>query len=441
MAVERDRLAEPMKFYLRSLSTGYGMLVIGAGCSLVSVPLALHYLSAEKFGLWTVVLQIAGYFALIDTGVSSSVGRLLIDHRKVRPSREYGAIFWGGFVVLCAMATVVAAVGLWLVPFLPDVLRIDDAMRPTFAVLAGVQIVITAFSLPVRVVGQSVLSASRYDLIHLCLSASLLANLAALWMAFLLGAGIYAFVWAGAAGLVVSAVLQVLVAVNQRTLPNRGEHCLPTRGEWRPLLGFARDVVFLQVGGTLVFSTQSVIVGSTLGLTAAATWAAGSKLFTLFLQVAGKVSEVAGPQMAEMHVAEDGGRLAATLRKILCFTVLTAGVGAIVLVAGNSIFVTVWTGGKISWPYTVSIFLAVWLVLSATANALTAHSVAQKRIAQLRYVFLLEGIVGTAAAWWIAPVGGIAGIAAVFACACLCFSFRVTVWHAVRTKALAVTPV
>jgi len=136
-------------------------------------------------------------------------------------------------------------------------------------------------------------------------------------------------------------------------------------------------------------------------------------------------------------VAEDRERLAATLRKILGFTVLTAGAGAVLLIAGNSIFVTVWTGGKISWPYTASVFLAAWLVFSATANALTAHSVAQKRITRLRYVFLLEGIVGTAVAWWIAPVGGITGIAAVFACACLCFSFRATVWHAVRTNALA----
>lgn len=429
-----------MKFYLRSLSTGYGMLGIGAVCSLVSVPLALHYLSAEKFGLWTVVLQIAGYFALIDTGVSSSVGRLLIDHRTERPSREYGAIFWGGFFVLCVMALVVAAAGLCLLPFLPHMLRIDDALQPTFSVLAAVQIVITALSLPVRAVGQSVLSASRYDLIHLCLSASLLSNLAALWVAFMLGAGIYAFVWAGAAGLVVSAVLQLLAAIVQGTLPETGEHRLPTPREWRPLLGFARDVVFLQVGNTLVFSTQTVIVGSTLGLTSAATWAAGSKLFTLFLQVAGKVSEVAGPQMAEMHVSDEGARLAATLRKILAFTVLTAGAGALLLVVGNSVFVFVWTGGKIDWPYGASAFLGLWLVLSATANALTAHAVAQKRITRLRYVFLLEGICGTAIAWWIAPVGGLTGITAVFAGTCLCFSFRATVWNAWRTRALQGAP-
>ncbi len=402
--------------------------------------LTLHYLSAEKFGLWTVIAQIAGYFALIDTGVSSSVGRLLIDHRKGRPSPEYGGIFWGGFLLLCLMALVVAAAGFCLLPFLPRLLRIDDALRPAFSVLAAIQIVITALSLPVRAVGQSVLSASRYDLIHLCLSASLLANLAALWAAFLLGAGIYAFAWAAAASLLVSAVLQLLAAISQHTLPGAGEHRLPTPGEWRPLLGFARDVVFLQVGNTLVFSTQAVIVGSTLGLTAAAAWAAGSKLFTLFLQVAGKVSEVAGPQMAEMHVADDRARLAATLRRILAFTVAAAGAGALLLMVGNSAFVSIWTGGKISWPYGASIFLGIWLVLSSTVNALTAHSVARKRIARIRYVFLLEGLCGTIVAWWVAPMGGLTGIAAVFAGACLSFSFRATVWNAWRTQALGGSP-
>jgi len=72
------------------------MIGVGAACSLVSVPPALHYLPAEEFGLWAVVFQIAGCFARADTGISSSIGRLLIDQRTDRSKRRYGAVFLAG---------------------------------------------------------------------------------------------------------------------------------------------------------------------------------------------------------------------------------------------------------------------------------------------------------------------------------------------------------
>jgi O-antigen/teichoic acid export membrane protein len=405
------------------------MIAVGAACSLVSVPLALHYLPAEEFGLWAVVFQVAGYFALADTGISSAIGRLLIDHRSERPSKAYGAVFFGGLAVLFGLSVVVLACGFALLPFLPVWLNIGGHLRTEFGILAAVQIVVTAASLPIRSVGQSILSAARYDLLHACLSASILANLAALWIAFVAGAGVFAFAWAALAGYLVSSISQFGVAWHLRTLPGHGEISFPRGGQWRPMGAFAGDVIFVQLGNTLVFSTQTVIVSSALGLTAAATWAAGSKLFYLFFQLAGKVAEVAGPQMAGMHVAGESGKLDRTIRRIVALTVGTASAAAVALVAGNSLFVKIWTGGKISWPSEANLPLAVWLVLASVAAALTSHALAAKRLARIRHVYLIEGVFGTALAAWVAPQFGIPGVAGAFALSCLLFSFRATVMH------------
>lgn len=417
------------RLYLISLFSGYGMIAVGAVCSLVSVPLALHYLPADEFGLWAVVLQVAGYFALADSGISSSIGRLLIDHRSERPSKAYGAVFFGGLALLCGLSLLILACGLALLPFLPDWLNIGTRLRGEFISLAAVQIVIAAASLPLRSVGQSILSAARYDLLHACLSASLLGNLAVLWIGFLAGAGVFAFAWAALAGYLVSSISQFTVAWHLRTLPGPGETAFPRGGQWKPMRAFAGDVIFVQVGNTLVFSTQTVIISSSLGLTAAATWAAGSKLFYLFFQLTGKVAEVAGPQMAEMHVAGHHGRLDCAIRRIVVLTAVAAAAAAVVLFAGNSLFVNIWTDGKILWPPAANLPLAVWLILASVAAALTAHALAAKRLAPIRYTYLLEGIFGTALAAWAAPQFGIPGVAAAFALGCLLFSFRATVMH------------
>jgi O-antigen/teichoic acid export membrane protein len=418
--------------FFRSLFSGYGMIAVGAGCSLVSVPLALRFLPAEEFGLWAVVLQVVGYFALADTGVSSSIGRLLIDHRAARPSKQYGGVFWGGLAALCGLAVFVMGVGLAVVPFLPVWLGVDAGLHDAFVGVAAVQVGVTAASLPVRAVGQSILAAGRYDLLHACLIVSLLANLAALAAALALGAGVFSFAWAGVAGLATSAVGQYWAAAGLGTLPGHKEHALPTRGEWQPILSFARDVVCLQVGNALVFSTQAVVVSSTLGLVAAASWAAGSKLFFLFFQLTGKVSEVAGPQLAGLAVARSHESLARATRNIVVATAAAAAIGAGALAFGNAAFVSLWTGGKIAWPHAADPFLAAWLILASVAAALTTRALAGKELRRIRHIYLLEGIFGTALAAWAVPRFGLPAVPASYAIACLLCSFRATVASAVK---------
>ena len=61
--------------YVRSVAAGYLNLATNVLYTLASVPLALHYLTKEEFGLWALVAQLAWYFMLIDAGMSSSFWR------------------------------------------------------------------------------------------------------------------------------------------------------------------------------------------------------------------------------------------------------------------------------------------------------------------------------------------------------------------------------
>ena len=65
-------------------ASGYGVLVATALYGLASFPLALHYLSKERFGLWALMSTIGGYLVLVDLGMSGSVAWLLVDHKDQR---------------------------------------------------------------------------------------------------------------------------------------------------------------------------------------------------------------------------------------------------------------------------------------------------------------------------------------------------------------------
>ena len=73
-----------LKKYTLGLVSSYAQIGATVLYSLVSIPLALTFLPRAEFGLWALTSQIAGYLALMDLGMGSSVARILIDYKDER---------------------------------------------------------------------------------------------------------------------------------------------------------------------------------------------------------------------------------------------------------------------------------------------------------------------------------------------------------------------
>src|SRR5574337_1296470 len=100
------------KRFAHSLVSGYALLAANILYTLVSVPLALHYLSTEEFGLWMLVTQVCNFNQIvIDLGMSGAVARILIDHKDDADSTAYGAVIQTGFLVLLVQGALMAVVG------------------------------------------------------------------------------------------------------------------------------------------------------------------------------------------------------------------------------------------------------------------------------------------------------------------------------------------
>src|SRR6266481_242388 len=108
-----------------SVASGYVVLAVTAVYALASLPLALHYLSQERFGLWGLMASISGYLSLIDLGMSGSVARLLIDHKDERQSGSYGSLIKTGWLVLTAQGAIIFLAGFGLAPVLSQLLAIQ----------------------------------------------------------------------------------------------------------------------------------------------------------------------------------------------------------------------------------------------------------------------------------------------------------------------------
>src|SRR6266446_8395300 len=181
---------------IHSVASSYAVLVANALYSLASLPLAMHYLSGKRLGLWGLMASIGAYLSLIDLGMSGSVGRLLIDHKDEPGRGTYGGLIKTGWAVLATQAAIIFVAGYALAPGLSQVLRIEEEFRTEFISLMRWQTTLLALSFLLRMFSHLLLAHQRIDIINYSQITSLLLNLALLWWFFRAGKGIFSMVWA-----------------------------------------------------------------------------------------------------------------------------------------------------------------------------------------------------------------------------------------------------
>src|SRR5690242_10743925 len=154
-----------LKNFSRNLATSYLQLGVNVVYSLVSIPLILHWLPKEEFGLWAVLVQLMAYVSIIDLGMTSAVARLLVDHKDERNNGSYGSLVKTAFWVSVTQGLIILMVVQLGAPLLASLMKIPAEHQHTFIMLLRVQGVITAFTFSLRPVGLMLEAHQRMDVL------------------------------------------------------------------------------------------------------------------------------------------------------------------------------------------------------------------------------------------------------------------------------------
>lgn len=395
------------KRVFQSVSSGYVLLAATALYNLGSVPLALAYLTTEEFGLWALISQVTGYLALIDLGMSSSVGRALFDFKDDAASGDYGAVIQTGFLVLVMQGALLLVVGVGLTPLLVHGLKIPADLGGEFARLLWWQCLITAGGFATRIFGCLLVAQHRYDIVNYVQAAVSGANYVLLWWFLGLGWKLDSLPASNAICLGVTSGALIAACGVLRVYPPRGRWGRPSWARLRELLAFGKDVFLVTLGAQLILASQTLIVTRALGLQAVGVWTVCTKTFTLVSQFVWRIHDFSGSVFAEMIVRQERERLHDRFRGIVMLTASVAVVAAVVFAVTNAPFVAVWTHGRVAWDGLNNGLLGVWLVIVSVLRCHSGLVLLTKRVGFLRYAYFVEGLVFFAAGNLLARTGGV----------------------------------
>lgn len=418
--------------YFRSLITGYGATVITSLCILASVPLALSFISTASFAIWGLILQVSGYLLLGDLGVSSAVGRLLMNHLPSRPSMQYGQIFFAGLISFIGQAFLVFAFGVGFAFFGPTILDIPADMRPDFTRLMICQTSIISVFFPLKTVTYAFVAQGRYEWINVSTALGSFASLLVLLVGLTSGLGLSAYIAASLAESVLICSIQIAMASKSGLLPKKREYFFPAKQQILAVWEIGWDIFLVGLGNRLFYTSQSFLLARFAGLDSVAVWLIGSKLFYFGREMLSKAAFMAGPPLMSLYVESLRAKAELRLAQISKVLGYCAAIFGGLLIIGNSLFVELWSGGKVSWPETSNIALAALLVCNAFSFSLIHLLGMELRFKTLRYLTFLEAAFFILSSCYFVPRLGSSSVAPLMLLSTLLFSIPYLFYSYIR---------
>jgi O-antigen/teichoic acid export membrane protein len=249
----------------RNAAASYLAFISTTVTGLISIPLAVHFLTKEEMGLWAVISVSAGYLNFMELGLGHATGRKMADGIVAKDKFEIDRWWTLSRIVLAVQGILIVLIGLAFTPLFMSQMAAGFPDQRQAAFLVVTMVVIQGIKLPFLGVEGILIAQERFHWIPLRQSLIFWAQLAAFAAGLFSGFGLYSMLWAEVATLIVAWSLNW--ALLARSEPRLG---WDTSGlQWariRSLFGFSLNIACVGILEGVVKSLPVMILGKVGGL-------------------------------------------------------------------------------------------------------------------------------------------------------------------------------
>lgn len=350
--------------------------VLSVATALISVPLTLHYLGVERFGMWMTISSLIAMLAFADFGIANGVLSEVADAqgREDRPALQ--RIVSSGFVMLTAIAAGLLALFALAYAYVPwhavfnvqgDLARAEAG--PALAVFAAC----FALAIPLGMVQRVQMGLQQGFLASLWQCVGSVCALAGVLLAIHFQGGLPWLVLAFAGAPLLAALLNSLLFYLRSRPDLRPRKSLYSPMTARHLARTGALFFVLQITVAVAYTSDSIVIAQLLGAAAVAQYAVPEKLFGLVALAIAMVLAPLWPAYGEAIARGDHAWVRRTLKRSLLLAIGLVGITSAGLLLAGPMLINVWVGGVISVPFSMLVALAVWKVVEAGGNAVAMY--------------------------------------------------------------------
>lgn len=335
---------------------------------LVSIPLTVDYLGAERYGVWMTISAVIAIGGILDLGIGYGLINVLAsasgkdDHAEAR--RHISAAFF----LLSGLAVTAGAALALLHPLIPwaslfnvSSARASSEVGPAVAVFAACFLV----GLPLGVVQRVQLGYQEGFQTSLWAGVGNVLGLAGVLAAVLAGAGLPWLVLGMAGGPVTAALLNGVVLFVVRRPYLRPSLSCASAASARKLLRLGSLFFGMQIALAVSLHSDSIVIAHVLGPEAVTTFWVPMKLFMTVPIALGLALTALWPAYGESIARGDilWARRALVRSTVASLVVALPPILALIVFGGR--ITEAWTGGEVSPSTLLIVCLGGWALLTA----------------------------------------------------------------------------
>jgi O-antigen/teichoic acid export membrane protein len=414
---------------------GYAQFALALTSGIILVPFVLARVRTDLYGVWLAFAEVLAYSSMVDLGVVGVVPWLVAendgrgDRGAIRGVLAAAVLFSS---LAAALFLVLAAGALNLVPSLarlPAELA-ADARGPLLmvAVLMAVGMPLRSFS--AALIGlQDATFAGLLGVAQLALGVSLTVGL------LLGGWGLYAL---AAAATVPGLVASLASWARLRALAPEllRDWRFPTRATLRQVSTQGMGSWTAGLGWRMVAASDSVVILSLMGPTAAVAYALTAKMGTIGMQMSWQAPDAALVGLAQLRGEGRAERVREVATSLLRLLLVASGGVACAMLALNPAFVALWVGPERFGGLALNAALAALILSHSLAHGLFTTSATLGARVEAGWAALAQGAVNPGAALVLGRLFGLAGVAMAAVASTFLVAYPAGVWMLKRTTGL-----
>jgi O-antigen/teichoic acid export membrane protein len=350
--------------------------LLSIATALISVPLALHYLGPERYGMWMAMSSLIAMLNFADFGIGNGIlNAVSAAYGKDQPSaiKEFVS---SGFLVLTAIAVAIVALFAACYAFVPwfKLFNVTSQVaREEAAPALAVFVCCFALAIPLSIVQRLQIGLQRGFSASLWQCAGSLVGLAGVLAAIALQLSLPILTLAFVGGPLVASVLNNVVFFGWL------ERQMAPRLQFVSLraIGHIAHIGFwffmLQAVTAVTFYSDNIVIAQMLGAAAVATYAVSQRLFSIVGLVVGMALSPLWPAYGEAIARGDHAWVRITLKRSLIAAVGLSALGALGLIAFGNWFIHMWVGQSVTASLLLLLGLGLLQVVQSAGGATVAY--------------------------------------------------------------------
>ena len=340
---------------------------------LVSIPLAVGYLGAERYGLWATLSTLIALLGFADVGLGNGVVTAVAEADGRGDRRAARGYVSSAFFFLLGIGVVLGAMFAFAFPFIPwgAVYNVHSSVAVAEAGTAtAVFAACFLLTLPASVGERTQLAYQEGYINGLWAAFGSLLGLAGVLLAIAVEASLPWLVLAFAGGPLVALLANSAMLFLRRRPWLRPRLEAVGRDAAKHLMRLGLLFAVLQLAVSVSFSSDNIVVAQLFGPEAVTEYSVTMRLFAVIPMILTILFNPLWPAYGEALARGDVTWVKSTLVRSLALAFGATAVVASVLVAFGGSIARLWVGPSVTPTFWLLLGFAGWAVLTATGNAL-----------------------------------------------------------------------